>query len=328
MVRIGAILQSIKRSNKLDSHMPIPFRALKFGALSHSDSPVAYGKSRVSGSSKMSYIMSSKAGCMPGRADIFIPNSLTKPGIGLSLHNNQIISSFKQEKCSELHLPIGPRSSEICPYGFTFDKYHPYDDETLTIAIKASYRQIYGNFHPMESEVPIDLERRLRNGDLTIREFIRGLAKSTFYKSHYFNKVNQQRAIELNYKHLLGRAPNSQRELIQQVELLFNEGFEAHIDSIIDSAEYTEVFGEHIIPYSRCWDSPCGMTTSSFYKMAALSRSFATSDNAIHANSPISKDISGTSQLLKSLAKGSVLNIIFPEHSTKQLYASSIPAKI
>ena len=69
---------------------------------------------------------------------------------------------------------------------FTFQEYAPFDDTSLDLAIIASYRQIFCNFKPMESERSIDAERRLRNGDITIREFIRTLANSEFYRYHFF----------------------------------------------------------------------------------------------------------------------------------------------
>ncbi len=294
----------------------IPTEAFKFGAISVNKKPVSYGKSRVSGSSKMSYILSSKAGCMPGQPEVFITNSLTKPNLGSPINNNSVQNAFKSERCSQLRIPIGPRSPEICPHAFTFEEYYPHDDETLTIAINASYRQVFGNLHLMESELPVDLPRRLRNGDINIKEFIRGLAKSPVYKVNYFEKVNQQRSIELNFKHLLGRPPSNQMEIVRHVELIHNYGFDTHIDSLIDSAEYQEVFGLYIVPYIRCWDSPCGLSTSSFVNIAALSRSTATSDNAINKNySSSNLNPSGRSQLLDSLAKGLAKDIKLPEHA-------------
>ena len=42
-----------------------------------------------------------------------------------------------------------------------------------------------------------------------MRDFVRGLAKSSFYKDRFFRSVAPQRGIELNFKHLLGRAPET-----------------------------------------------------------------------------------------------------------------------
>ena len=94
------------------------------------------------------------------------------------------------------------------------------DDETsLAMAIKAAYRQVFGNVQPMESERSESAESRLRNGDITVREFVRTIAKSDFYRSRYFDAVAPHRAVELNVKHLLGRAPSTESEVTAQVSV-------------------------------------------------------------------------------------------------------------
>ena len=58
----------------------IPSLALKFGALSVNEAPVSYGKARVSGAKNyFSYILHSKAGCMPGQPEVFNPTALKCP---------------------------------------------------------------------------------------------------------------------------------------------------------------------------------------------------------------------------------------------------------
>ncbi len=291
----------------------IPSAALRFGALSKNDSPISYGKSRVAQSPTMSYILHSKAGSMPGQPELFSASYLNSPGQDAPLNENQIIRAFKRQQNLKLSAPIGTKFARATP--FTYQEYSPHDDATLEIVIEAAYRQIYGNFHAMESERPIDLERRLRNGDITIQEFIRNLAKSPFYKSHYFESVNQQRCIELNFKHLLGRCPNHQEEVIFHIKRIFNEGFESHIDSLIDSDEYEEVFGANTVPYPRCWNSPLGLQTSSFNNFSHMTRSFATSDNALHTRINSSEKSGGKSLLMKILAKGTSETIKIPLYS-------------
>ncbi len=292
----------------------IPSDALGFGAESNYPSRASYGKSRVSGSNLFSYILHSKAGCMPGRRELFTKNPLTSPEMLDPLLNNPIVRSFILRNDSQLRPTIGEKYNQASIESFTYQEYAPHDDESLELAKKACYRQVFGNLHLMDSERPIDLERRLRNGDLTIREFIRGLAKSPFYRSHYFEYVNQQRSIELNIKHLLGRPPLSQAEIVTHIKILIDEGFDQHIDSLIDSKEYKDVFGEDMVPFQRCWDSPCGAKTSSFNKTAALMRSYATSDNAIHERKTCTGATGGKSQLLEELAKEHYQAIIIPDN--------------
>lgn len=191
------------------------------------------------------------------------------------------IAEFKRNNCSKMGLGIGPRLHSECPFGSVFDEYHPSDSAALERTIIAAYRQVYGNLPPTENERCTSLEVRLMNGEITVRDFVNGLAKSPFYKDNYFHAVAPQRGIELNYKHLLGRAPLSQSEVQASIKLQAEEGFDALIDSLTDSAEYTEVFGSDIVPYWRTADSYAGMMTSSFNMMRELaSTKVAVSDNA------------------------------------------------
>ncbi|WP_425500572.1 phycobilisome rod-core linker polypeptide [Sodalinema gerasimenkoae] len=44
----------------------------------------------------------------------------------------------------------------------------------------------------------------------------------------------------MNYKHLLGRAPYDESEVIFHLDLYQNEGYDADIDSYVDSVEYID----------------------------------------------------------------------------------------
>ena len=177
------------------------------------------------------------------------------------------IAEFKRNTCSTMGLGIGPRLHSECPFGSVFDEYHPNDSAALERTIIAAYRQVYGNLPPTENERCTSLEVRLMNGEITVRDFVNGLAKSPFYKQNYFHAVAPQRGIELNFKHLLGRAPLNQAEIQKSIKLQAEEGFDALIDSLTDCAEYAEVFGSDIVPYWRTADSYAGMMTSSFNMM-------------------------------------------------------------
>ncbi len=263
----------------------IPAKALKFGAERLSNFPVSYGKSRVSQSTQTTYYLHIRGGCMPGQKDLFTTTSLSRPNPDASINNNRVISAFNLKNYLHTKPLTGPKYNRDSINNFTYQEFSPIDDEALIVAINAAYRQVYGNFNAMESERPIELERRLRNGDIVIKDFIRGLAKSSFYKLHYFESVSQQRCIELNFKHILGRPTLGQDEIARNIELFASKGFNGHIDSLIDSLEYEENFGSNIVPFQRCWNSPCGVKTSSFIHTALLTKGFATSDNTIKMKS-------------------------------------------
>ena len=82
--------------------------------------------------------------------------------------------------------------------------------------------------------------------------------------------------------HILGRSILDQEELIKSINISIKEGFQGHIDHLIDSLEYKKYFGENIVPFQRCWDSPYGVKTSSFVKTACYRKGYASSDNVIY----------------------------------------------
>jgi phycocyanin-associated rod linker protein len=147
--------------------------------------------------------------------------------------------------------------------------------------IHAAYRHIFGNAHMMASERLPALESLLNNGQITVREFVRALAKSELYKAKFLYPHFQTRVIELNFKHLLGRAPYDESEVTEHLNRYQNEGFEADIDSYIDSAEYDASFGDSTVPYYRDFvTTGVGQRTAGFTRMFRLYRGYATSDRS------------------------------------------------
>jgi len=196
------------------------------------------------------------------------------------------IADYKRQHCAAMGIGIGPRLHSECPFGVTFDQYSPENSAALERVIAAAYRQVLGNLPPTDNQRETSLEVRLMNGEITVRDFVNGLAKSDFYKTNFFHAVGAQRGIELNFKHLLGRAPLNQTEVQDHIKLQAEEGFDALIDKLTDSAEYTEVFGADIVPYERSHDSYAGMFTRSFNLMRELGgMKVAVSDNAQGRNS-------------------------------------------
>ena len=215
------------------------------------------------------------------------------------------IGEFLKQSCDQMAIGVGPRSHADCPHRVTSECYSPDDNGALDTVIAASYRQVFGNAHVMDFERCTELEAQLRDGRLTVRDFIRGLAKSSFYKSRFFNSVAPQRGVELNVKHLLGRAPESQAEVSAMIALQAEHGQDALIDSIVDSAEFLEVFGSDVVPYARSWSSPADLSTAAFPMLAALQRSFAGSDSAR----------GGSPALTRSLASGIAPRISVPSQA-------------
>ena len=189
-------------------------------------------------------------------------------------------AEYLRQSCAQMQIPVGSRDHSECPYRVTFARYAPSDMEACHQAIEAAYGQVLGNAHVMDHERCGVLEAQFADGRLCAREFVRGLSKSELYKSRYFYKVSAYRGIELNFKHLLGRPPLDQQEVANAAAIQSEQGFDALVDAIIDSAEYTEVFGDHGVPYVRSFTSSSGMSMLNFVRIASLEKNFASSDQS------------------------------------------------
>jgi phycoerythrin-associated linker protein len=87
------------------------------------------------------------------------------------------------------------------------------DSEEVQTIIRTVYKQVLGNPHVMESERLVTAESQLCDRSITVRDFVRAVAKSDFYRTRYFESCAPYRFVELNFLHLLGRAPQDQREV-------------------------------------------------------------------------------------------------------------------
>ena len=157
--------------------------------------------------------------------------------------------------------------------------------EEVELVIKAAYKQVFGNAHIMESERLVTAESQLKQGNISVREFVRCLAKSEHYKSLFVYNCPRYRTHELNFKHLLGRAPDGYDETAFHSNILDNDGYDADIDSYLDSQEYQEAFGENIVPYYKGYVSQNGQSMLAYSNMFDLANNMSTSDKAaINAN--------------------------------------------
>lgn len=146
--------------------------------------------------------------------------------------------------------------------------------------IWATYRQVLGNDHVMLSERLTSAESLLRQGHIRVRDFVGAIALSELYKQKFFYSTPQVRFIELNFKHLLGRAPYDESEISEHVNLYTQQGYEAEINSYLDSLEYQENFGDQVVPYYRGFATQRNQKTVGFARMFQLYRGYASSDRA------------------------------------------------
>ena len=133
------------------------------------------------------------------------------------------------------------------------------DDARKEQIIRAIYRQVLGNAYVMDSERQLVIESQFKLGEISVREFVRRLAKSDLYRTRFFDDCARYRYIELAFRHLLGRAPVDFQEMRTHAERLDSHGYEADIDSFLDSSDYQDNFGEWTVPFQRGWRTEaCG----------------------------------------------------------------------
>lgn len=115
--------------------------------------------------------------------------------------------------------------------------------------IEAAYRQIF--FHAFKADREPFLESQLRNGQITVRDFIRGLLLSETYRESFYEKNSNYRFVEHCIQKVLGREPYNEREKIAWSILVATKGIKGLVDALLDSDEYLENFGYDVVPYQR-----------------------------------------------------------------------------
>jgi len=155
--------------------------------------------------------------------------------------------------------------------------------EAKNTLVDAAVKQVFGNAYVMESErEEFEVaESKFRLGEITVREFVKSLALSATYKRRFFECCGPYRFVELNMKHLLGRAPISQAELSEHVQRYVNEGYDAEIASYVDSDEYLSRFGEDIVPFEDFRGTY--KTAEDFNRMLTMYSAPGTSDKSLTA---------------------------------------------
>nr|APP88414.1 phycobilisome rod-core linker polypeptide cpcG [Paulinella micropora]AQX45181.1 phycobilisome rod-core linker polypeptide cpcG [Paulinella micropora] len=137
--------------------------------------------------------------------------------------------------------------SDEDPKAISMDK--AMDREDQNFVIETAYRQIF--FHAFKIDRDTILESQVRNGQITVRDFIRSLCLSdTFTRSFYNLNSNYQVARHLVEK-LLGRQVYGKSEEIGWSAVLMTRGVKGMVDDILNSAEYLENFGYDTVPYHR-----------------------------------------------------------------------------
>lgn len=133
-----------------------------------------------------------------------------------------------------------------------------FSESSTQAVIGAAYRQVFG-FEVFSGQRQTVAEIKLENGEISMREFIRILAKSETFRKMYWTPLYVVKAIEYIHRRLLGRPTYGRQEMNAYFDICAKKGFYALVDTIIDSMEYAEAYGEDTVPYER-YVTPAGLS--------------------------------------------------------------------
>ena len=131
-------------------------------------------------------------------------------------------------------------------------------ESSTQAVIRAIYLQIIG-FIPYSGQRLTVAEIKLENGDISVREFVRMLAKSPVFRDRYWTKLYVTKAIEYIHRKLLGRPTYGRPEMNAYFDLASKKGFYAIVDAMLNTKEYEQAFGEDTVPYER-YLTPAGVS--------------------------------------------------------------------
>ena len=119
--------------------------------------------------------------------------------------------------------------------------------------VRAAYRQVFErDIAKGYSQVVCPVEAtQLRQGQLSMREFIRALGHSKEYCQQFYGRFSNSRAVELAFRHFLGRGISSREEFTRYFDIVSAQGLKGLVDSLINTIEYGRLFGEETVPYLR-----------------------------------------------------------------------------
>ncbi|MDX2271478.1 MAG: phycobilisome rod-core linker polypeptide [Cyanobacteriota bacterium] len=118
--------------------------------------------------------------------------------------------------------------------------------------VKAAYRQVFErDIRRAYGQKVSYLDSKVKNGEISMKEFIRRLGKSELYRQQFFTPFINSRAVELAFRHFLGRAPETREEVQTYFDIVSKKGLAGLVDALVDSREYGDYFGEETVPYLR-----------------------------------------------------------------------------
>lgn len=114
--------------------------------------------------------------------------------------------------------------------------------------IRAAYRQIFNEQQMIVCHAQPFLESQLRNGQITVRDFMRGLILSDNFRRLIYDCNTNYRVVQICIQRLLGREVYGDREKLSWSIVLATQGLQGFADALLASDEYLEQFGDDTVP--------------------------------------------------------------------------------
>jgi phycobilisome rod-core linker protein len=123
--------------------------------------------------------------------------------------------------------------------------------DEIELLITAAYRQVFHEQQMTQSNRQPLLESQLKSGQITVQDFIRGLATSESFRRLNYDVNNNYRFVELCVQRLLGRRVYNDREKYAWSIVLATKGLNSFVEDLLNSEEYRTTFGANTVPYQR-----------------------------------------------------------------------------
>jgi phycobilisome rod-core linker protein len=117
--------------------------------------------------------------------------------------------------------------------------------------IQAAYRQIFNEQQMLASNRLKTAESQLRNGQITVRDFIRSLLLSDSFRRRNYEVNNNYRFVQMCIQRVLGREVYNEQEKIAWSIVLATKGLQGFVNDLLNSGEYLSNFGFNTVPYQR-----------------------------------------------------------------------------
>lgn len=100
--------------------------------------------------------------------------------------------------------------------------------------------------------------------------------------------------------------PLSQEEVSEHIRRCVEQGYDAEIDSYVDSQEYQDAFGDNTVPFFRGIVSQVGQKQAGYNRMFTLFRGPAESDKAVRSSKLVASVAGNTAPAIKPPKSGAI----------------------